>query len=168
MSSVPTPIEQASELLRAATSRPAAALEAAEIVSAHNLVFKPIPEVERKRTRAAGLALKLLRTAAASSGASPNEREIAAHHAAALFNEHALEFKAAPARRKKPQTPPQSVIITASKHACRKDRTPFALWKSVITDEAHYCIQCGYVIYEGEIAWHDAWYGYIHGDVTIR
>lgn len=162
-----TPIEQASELLRAAPLRPAAALEAAEVVAQHGLVLV-VPRADKKRARAAELALKLLRTAASSSGASPNEREIAAHHAAALFNEHDLEFKAAPARRKKPQVPPQPVIITASKRACHKGRTPFAVWKSVITDEAHYCIQCGYVIHEGEIAWHDAWYGYIHGDVTIR
>jgi hypothetical protein len=162
-----SPQERASALLRATSDRQVAALEAAELVEKHDLTFAPIPEEDRRRARAARLAEKLLRTAAASGGASENERRIAAQHAADLFVEHKLEFVAAPKKRRWPRLPPQPVIITAGKRQCRPERTPFAQWKSAIVDEPTYCIQCGYLIHEGEIAWFDAWYGYIHSNITV-
>ena len=156
------PIARASVLLRATSARQYAALEAAELVATHGLIFAPVPEIDRKRTRAAGLALKLLRTAASGGGATENERQIAALHAADLFVQHALEFVTPPKKRKRPIAPPQPVVITADRRQCRPERTPFAVWQSVVVEEPTYCIQCGYIIEEGEIAWHDGWYGKIH------
>lgn len=161
------PKDRVSTLLRSPSEDSASALEAAELIAANGLSIKPVPDTDKKRTRAANLVQKLLRTAASTSGASDNERQIAAQHASTLFVEHGLELVSAPKKRSKPIAPREPVIITAEKRQCRKERTPFAVWKSVITEEAHYCIQCGWVIYADEIAWFDAWYGYIHSNIPV-
>jgi hypothetical protein len=104
---------------------------------------------------------KLLRTAAPNSGASDNERQMAALEAARLFAEHSFTVGfAAPKRPRQPRpatTDSQRTII----------RWPETAWTEVDIAIDCVCGACGKLISVGEPAWYDPMFGvYRHYDIT--
>lgn len=129
------------------------------------------------RERAAGLALKLLRTAAPSSGASENERTIAALRAAELVAEHSLSVVASEPeherktreraeRRKHNKNWAQNIVDEIYKRATQQAAHNMADWREVIAQSDHVCSQCNERIAPGEPCWYADDRGYIHHDIT--
>jgi hypothetical protein len=121
----------------------------------------------------------LLRTADPKSGASDNERQIAALEAAKMIAEHGLVVDEAPPppQRVRPSPPPvyqpparPSIYgdyhhYGAPAHHYRYGGNDF---RGTFTSKNERCAQCGRTIYEGEEAFYDPEHGYIHHDITCR
>lgn len=129
------------------------------------------------RERAAGLALKLLRTAAPSSGASENERTLAALRAAELVSEHNLSVVAdeqeherkareRDERRKVNKNWAKNVVDEIFKRASQEVVHNTYDWHEEIAQSEHMCSQCNSRIMPGEPCWFADGRGYIHHDIT--
>jgi hypothetical protein len=132
------------------------------------------------RERAAVRAMKLLRTAA-SPGASENERQVAALHAAQLIDEHELSVVAdeKEVERKARERAERKAKFTADtiaemlarmvKNAVQPSGhvawTPLD-WHEVVAERHERCGQCREVIPRGSACWFAENKGYIHHDIT--
>lgn len=119
------------------------------------------------RERAAGLAQKLLRTAAPSSGASENERTTAALHAADLIEKHELTIVAAEpeqerkARERAERRARRAAVVYASAVHTPDERD----FHEVVAKEPYPCSACGRTIRPGELTWFAEGRGHIHHDI---
>lgn len=124
------------------------------------------------RERAAGLALKLLRTAAPSSGASENERTIAALRAAELVAEHNLsvvageqEHERKARERQNRKNWARSVVDEVIKRATQQAYSEHD-WHEEIAKVEMICSQCHGRIMPGEPCWYAEGKGHIHHNIT--
>lgn len=124
------------------------------------------------RERAAGLASKLLRTAAPSSGASENERTIAALRAAELVAEHNLsvvageqEHERKARERQNRKNWARSVVDEVIKRATQEAHSAVD-WHEQIAKSEIRCSQCHEKIMPGEPCWYAEGKGYIHHNIT--
>lgn len=112
----------------------------------------------------------LLRTADPKSGASDNERQIAALEAARLIAENGLTV-AEPESEKKPRPRPWARHPTPPPPP---PPPPVTRWyagsnfREVEMTRDCECAQCGRTIRSGEHAFFDENHGYIHQDITCR
>lgn len=124
------------------------------------------------RERAAGLAMKLLRTAAPSGGASENERTIAALRAAELVAEHDLtvvagepEHERKTRERQNRKNWARSVVDEVIKRATQEAYSALDWHEQIAKSEIH-CSQCRGKIMPGEPCWYAEGKGYIHHNIT--
>lgn len=109
---------------------------------------------------------KLLRTAAPNSGASDNERNMAAHEAARLFVEHNFTVAFAPPKRPR-QTKPPSDPFAPFTHGSPGPAWSGLAWTEVDLTSDCVCAACGRMILTAEVAWYDPVFGqYRHYDIT--
>lgn len=140
------------------------------------------------RAKALDLVRKLLRTAAASSGASDNERKTAAQTAVELIAKHDLAADLArpepvPQRKRRPRppgaptwTPPTTYQQPPWPPASSPQYYPpppryyapysSANWAEGVAPKDIICAQCGRRIVTGEPIWYDVDYGIIHHNIT--